>query len=377
MSASTSSKSLVEIAAFPPPMGAWSQRIEFVAEQWRGRGHECILLNIGPSRKLRNPTYCNVRGILDYLFKVTIFAVQGHVLHTHTNAKGVKGNLLALAAHFISCLRGRRCALTFHAGVRQEYFPKTGNWLKDTLLSLTFKTARLIICNNAEVKQKIVEGYGIAEEKVFPIQAFCAAYMRQTPTELPENVQEFARQHAPLLISYVFFFHPEFAVDDMLQAVARLRQKYPQLGLVIMGSQQYAENYQALIQELELGSHLLLTGNLPRDQFLGVLKHGDLYLRTPMGDGVAASVLEALALGTPVVASDNGARPPSCVLYRERDVDDMVKQIERVLANHAAVTAAIIKPDDRDTVSEEVDLLLSIIEERTPREAALETNLHA
>ena len=54
---------------------------------------------------------------------------------------------------------------------------------------------------------------------------------------------------------------------------------------------------------------LLLLGNLPHDEFLTLLTRCSAYLRSPACDGVAASVLEAVALGVPVVASENGRRP--------------------------------------------------------------------
>ncbi|MBI1923527.1 glycosyltransferase family 4 protein [Candidatus Poribacteria bacterium] len=354
------SKTLVEIAGFPPPMGSWSLRIEFVAQEWRERGYPCMLMNIGRSRKLNNPKYLNIRGMGDFILKVTQAAVRGHVLHTHTNAKGVKGTLIMLCAQGISALLGRRCVLTFHAGVKQEYFPRTGKFWLDTLLWLTFKTPRAIICNSPNVKEHIVRDYGVPESKVYPIPAFCAAYMRTELGTLSPGVAAFAEQHEPLLVSYVFFFHPEFTVDLMVKAVHRLRKEFPGLGLIIMGSKQYAENYVPLIEKLELNEHIFLTGNLPRPEFLAVLARGALYLRTPMGDGVAASVLEALSLSTPVVASDNGARPPSCILYKGGDLEDMVHKVCYVLNNHKQVVAQIVKPEGNDTLEQEVDLLLSV-----------------
>jgi len=353
-----SPKTLVEIAGFPPPMGAWSLRIELVAQAWEAHGHHCVLMNIGPSRKLDNPRYLNVRGTVDFILKVVQAAARGHILHTHTNAKGVKGTLMALCAQSISALFGRRCVLTFHAGVKQEYFPRTGKFWFDMLLWLTFKTPRAIICNSPNVKARIVQDYGVSERLVYPIPAFCAAYMKTELGALSTNVADFAERHEPLLVSYVFFFHPEFTVDLMIKTVHQLREAFPSLGLIIMGSKQYAENYVPLINELHLTEHIFLTGNLPRPEFLAVLARGALYLRTPMGDGVAASVLEALSLGTPVVASDNGTRPPSCIRYKGGDLEDMVNRVRYVLNHREQVVAQIVKPDDNDTLEQEVEVLL-------------------
>jgi len=177
---------------------------------------------------------------------------------------------------------------------------------------------------------------------------------------LPAHVQQFADCHDPLLVSYVSYCHPDFAVDTMLSAVHRLRDKYPTIGLVIISSPHAAEQYASLLEPLGLESHVLFAGNLPRPQFLSALKMARLCLRTPMGDGVASSVLEALSLGTPVIASDNGTRPAGCVLYRHNDIDDMAAKIDFALSNYSEVTAAIVRPEIVDTDVTEVELLISL-----------------
>jgi glycosyltransferase involved in cell wall biosynthesis len=341
-------------------MGAWSLRIEFVGREWERQGHPCVLMNIAASRTEGNPKYLNVGGPFSYLWNVLKAAARGHVIHTHTNAKGVKGNLLALVAQLICLVFGRHCVLTFHAGHQQHYFPKTGRLWIDTLMWLVFKTPRAIICNSDKVKQRIVEGYGVADSKVHPIPAFCSAYM-ETELEAPAGeAKQFFEEHDPVIVSYVFFYHVEFTPDLLIQCLHRLRDEYPRLGLIIMGSLEYSEEYTPLLDQLEVRPHVLMTGNQPRGQFLGLLSRGALYLRTPMGDGVTASVLEALSLQTPVVAADNGTRPSGCVLYEGGDLDDMVEKVRYVLENRDELVSKIVKPGTDDTIQREIDVLMSV-----------------
>ncbi len=354
------SRPLLEIGAFPPPMGAWSLRIEFVAERWRQLGRQCVLLNIGASRTLGNPRYLNVGGPLSYCWHILRALAAGSVVHTHTNAKGVKGNLLALAAQLLAVPFRRRCVLTFHAGTRQEYFPKTGRWLVDSLLWLVFRTPRAVICNSDAVKDLIVRDYGLAPEQVHAIPAFCREYMLTEVGQVPASVGAFMAVHDPVLVSYVYFFHEEFTPELLFQAVARLRHEFPCLGMVLMGSHQYLSNYQKALDQSGAAEHILLTGNLPRSQFLGVLQSGAAYVRTPLGDGVCSSVLEALAMGIPVVASDNGTRPPSCLLYKGGSLEDLLRQVRYVVGNRQAAVAAIVKPDMSDTLGQEIAVLSTL-----------------
>ena len=343
-------KTLIEITSFPPPMGSWSLRIEFLAEAWKNLGHYCILMNIGPSRKLKDPKYLNITGVLDYILKVTIASAKGHILHTHTNGKGVKGTILALIGQCIALPFGRNCVLTFHAGLTQQYFPKTGRLPYDFLMWLTFWTPRKIICNSQKMKDKIAQDYKIDPNKIHPIPAFCSEYMKTEMGSLSPEIENFSTVHSPLLVSYVHTFHSEFTVDLMIHTVERLRIKFPDLGLVIMGSTQFSEEYVRIIKERNLEDHILITGNLPREEFLAVMARGVLYLRTPIGDGVAASVLEALSLGIPVVAVDNGTRPPGCILYRECDLEDMIMKVDHVIQNRERIISEIKNPEALDTL---------------------------
>ena len=82
-----------------------------------------------------------------------------------------------------------------------------------------------------------------------------------------------------------------------------------------------------------------------------------MYVRTPPADGVASSVLEALALATPVVAAENGSRPDGVVTYPATDVAALAEAILHVLDNRDAVVSAIPAPVIADTLVEEANLL--------------------
>jgi glycosyltransferase involved in cell wall biosynthesis len=88
-----------------------------------------------------------------------------------------------------------------------------------------------------------------------------------------------------------------------------------------------------------------------------VLKRSTLYLRTPITDGVASSVLESIALGVPVVACENGSRPEGALTYRADDPFEMADRMEYVLAHRQQVVEALGRVDMSDTVADEIALL--------------------
>jgi len=110
---------------------------------------------------------------------------------------------------------------------------------------------------------------------------------------------------------------------------------------------------------------LLLLGNVDHDTFLTLLTRSTIFWRTPTCDGVSASVLESLTLGVPVVASDNGRRPPGVVTYRETDAADMCGKLAGVIANLNTVKASLKQTESEDKVGEKVDWLVGISRPQT------------
>ncbi len=346
---------VLEISSYPPPRAGWGMRIYFLKQEMEKMGHICEVLNTGKGRFLTGRDFIPVFSGLDYVKKVFKYRLKGYLIHMHLNGDSPKGFVLTTLALLISLITFRRPVITFHAGPVQKYFPQfKAPWLTP-LYKFIFTAPRHIICNNEAVKEKIV-GYGINPDKIIPIQAFSRQYLNFEKVELKPEVETFFKEHDPVICSYVFF-RPEFFIEDMIHAVAKLVKRYPKFGLIIMGSDMGSEEIQALIKELKIEDHVILAGDQDHDAFLTIMTRSKLYLRTPFKDGVSSSVLEALSLDVPVVACDNGSRPPSTVTYENRNVDDMVEKVSYVIDNHEQVVKNIIHPEIADTIVDEIRVL--------------------
>ena len=115
---------ILQITSYPPPRAGWGVRVEFLKKRLESEGHICTVLNLGRSRTIPSPEYETVLGGLDYVKKVWRFSRAGFVVHMHMNGESPKGFVLTLLAECINLLWGRRCFLTFHAGIDQPYFPR-------------------------------------------------------------------------------------------------------------------------------------------------------------------------------------------------------------------------------------------------------------
>ncbi|MDZ7265866.1 MAG: glycosyltransferase family 4 protein [candidate division KSB1 bacterium] len=354
---------ILQIGPYPPPGTGWSVRIKMLKRYIEAAGHICAVMNTNKNRKVTSGEFVPVLSGWDYFVKVLRYCAGGYLVHMHINGKSTKSPLLALVAESLSLLFGRPAVLTFHAGVVQDYFPRQNKFWLDNVFRLIFLLAGRIICNNEEVKARIVE-YGIRPEKITPIPAFCLEYL-EDKTALPERLTAFAQKHEPLVCSYIYL-RPDFNIDFFLQAMAQVVAAMPRLGLILMGADREQNMLQEKLQRYQLSSHTCIAGDLDHGDFLAVLEACRVYIRTPVADGVSSSVLEALMLGTTVVASENGARPPGVLTYRDGEVASFVQTLRAALAQPAqrAMDAEARRQRAqqlgvRDTLREELTLLLA------------------
>jgi glycosyltransferase involved in cell wall biosynthesis len=357
----TTSARILEVTSYPPPRAGWGIRVEFVKKQLEAEGHDCVVLNIGTSRAIPSTEYETVLGGGDFVRKVWRYARRGYVVHAHANGDALKGLLLAILAEIIGLAAGQRCYLTFHAGVIQRYFPLERSWRMAPLFWLLFLIPRRIICNSEKVKAKIGT-YGVGADRIVPIPAFSKQYMEYHPTALPGGAEAFLARYRHVLFTYIRM-RPLFYPLVMVDGLAAMVKANPDVGLIMCGGVAGHQDpgvwdaVQARIAAHGLADHICMVDDLDHDTFLTTLGRCALYLRTPITDGVASSVLESMVLRVPVVACENGTRPPGVVTYVVDDPGDMARQALHVLEHRAQFVAQLESMQVPDTVADEVRVL--------------------
>jgi glycosyltransferase involved in cell wall biosynthesis len=183
------------------------------------------------------------------------------------------------------------------------------------------------------VNQEIVEMFtriGVPREKIRLIPPF-ALPPEPPPAEIPREIRTFLEQHSPLLLA-VCLLEPEYDIALQIDAMAEVLRVHPRAGLIIIGAGSLEAQLRSHIASKEYGASILLCGNVPRPATLNVMVQCDALVRTTWYDGDAVSVREALHFGLPVIASDNGMRPPGVHLIPARDPNALTIAIETVLA---------------------------------------------
>ncbi|MDK4063608.1 glycosyltransferase [Staphylococcus pseudintermedius] len=95
---------------------------------------------------------------------------------------------------------------------------------------------------------------------------------------------------------------PEKGFDLLIKAVAELAPKYPQLKLYILGDGPLKGTLKSLVEQLGIQNHVYFLGQR-RNPFF-IVKRADVFVLTSHYEGQSMVILEALTVGTNVLASD-------------------------------------------------------------------------
>jgi glycosyltransferase involved in cell wall biosynthesis len=348
---------ILEITPYEPPASGWVSRVKLLRRVIEERGGRCEILDIGPSRLLERPECISVKGGLDYLAKVLRFSRQGFVIHGHINGQYFRGLLLIIAALLLGRIFLNRCLVTFHGGSTQPFLLGWKRRAISPLFWLIFQLAHSCICNSEAEKKKLL---GFTKgSKIYPIPAFSKQYLEYEEQNLGIPLDKFISDQSPIITTYLCFRNG-FYTDVLIEAMEQVIKVWSNLGLVIVGTGAGQETFKQEVTARNIQKHIYIVGDLPHNQFMTLLSRSQVCLRTPTSDGVSATVLEALSLRVPVVASENERRPPSIITYTADDPESLVNVLDLTLKNYGETVDSIVPPDIADTARDEVDLILGI-----------------
>lgn len=130
---------------------------------------------------------------------------------------------------------------------------------------------------------------------------------------------------------------PKNGMDDLIRAVARVCQEFPNIRLVIVGEGVQRPELERLIRELKLESMVELPGSVPNEQIPEYLNLADLFVRPALDEGFGISFIEAMACHVPVIGSAVGGilevieDGRNGLMVTPGDIDDITQKIITLL----------------------------------------------
>jgi glycosyltransferase involved in cell wall biosynthesis len=328
---------VLQMGPYPPPHGGVQTNLEAIRTYLLERGIACAVINLTRYRKERRDGIYYPKtalGVVQLLLRLDYDLI-------HVHAGGDLSPRHAALLLFCSLLPGKKTVFSFHSGG----YPRSDAGRRASPRSFRgFVLRRLdgLIAVNRELAE-LFRNFGVPGDRVrlIPPHSF-EQLLDETP--LPQELEEFCAVRHPLIVT-VSGLEPEYDLPLQFEAVGRLREAFPSIGLAIIGVGSLENEMRRKIAAQPYGEHVLLCGDIPHRAALRAIRRSDLFLRTTQYDGDSISVREALHLGVPVIATDNGMRPAGVHLVPMADLEALCRAVEASLRDpanaHPPATAGV------------------------------------
>ncbi len=315
---------VLQLGPYPPPHGGVQTNLVAIRSFLLKRGVPCAVINITRHRKPNADEVYYPEN--PYQLVKLLGCLEYDLIHLHIGGM-LTMRLLSLA--WICAARpGKKSVLTFHSGG----FPSTpeGQALGPTSFAgFVMRRFDGLIAVNSEILNFFLR-LGAQPQRARLISPYAFIANDSTAEPLQEPLEAFFANHSPVMIS-VGLLEPEYDLPLQIEVLPRVREHFPNAGLLLIGSGSLESALRSLIAASPCQQYILLAGDVPHALTMQAVSRANLMLRTTLYDGDALSIREALQLGTPVIASDNGMRPDGVILVPKSDAGALLRAIQQEL----------------------------------------------
>lgn len=193
-----------------------------------------------------------------------------------------------------------------------------------------------VITVSDELRERAITDYGVARDRATTIINGCDTNIFHPRDRAAAR----ASRNLPIdaeVIVFVGRLVEAKGIGELVAAFATLRTTRPRLRLVMVGDGVDAQRLTADIAQRHLSDCVQLTGAVPPAEVAGWIAASNALCLPSYSEGYPNVLVESLACGVPVVASDVGGaaeivNPHTGVLVQPRNVASLVTGIEQVLS---------------------------------------------
>jgi glycosyltransferase involved in cell wall biosynthesis len=174
---------------------------------------------------------------------------------------------------------------------------------------LSARRATHLIAISRSTAQDLTKFFGVDPAKVSVVLPGVEA--RYKPLEAP-LVSEFRRRRSlpEKFLLYVGTLEPRKNLPTLIRAFASFRRGHAGVKLALAGGRGWLyEPSLALVKELELQNDVLFPGYIAEDELPLWYNAAEIFVYPSLYEGFGLPPLEAMACGTPVIASDASSLP--------------------------------------------------------------------
>ena len=258
--------------------------------------------------------------------------------------------------------------------------------LSKLLLKASYNKSYAILSLNKNIRDELENDYGIEAEKIY-IYTYKISDIFNP--HVSTNLKKILNPHGPVVMT-VGRIDPQKGLHYLVMAAPEVIRKIPSVKFVIRSyaAEEKYQNYLAeLINKNNLGQYfkIILKFTL-YEEIPKYMVAADVFVLPSVAEGLGVVLLEAMACGVPVIASNIGGAPDiisnghNGLLFKSGDVNGLSEAIIKILSDKAL--AKRFSEEALDTVHKiscnEFEILLNklIFEEYTRASSSRCTQMH-
>jgi glycosyltransferase involved in cell wall biosynthesis len=238
----------------------------------------------------------------------TLMAIKPQVIHSHGGMY-----YYLVAGYFCRVLYGTKLIYTFHTepvGDRLPFFKRAAlQCFLSRCDSVTFVSSRLrtrvreawgLEFKNSEITYAGVEGRDVSKGA---IKAFRQRF----------GINDGAA--VLLALGLTAMSYKAEGLKLLIESLKKVKEEYPNVLLVATREGQYVDGLKEFSKAEGLEKNVIFTGNV-EDTYIA-LAACDIYAHISLGEGLPVSLLEAMSMGKPIIATPVGGIPEAIVDGRD------------------------------------------------------------
>ena len=225
-----------------------------------------------------------------------------------------------------------------------ESVPKHFRKVVAFLLKIIFHRAHKILALGESIRKNLINDYGVNPEKIFVYKYKVSEIFNP---KVASDLKVLLNPSGPIVLT-VCRISPEKGLNYLIEASRNIADTFPNVRIIIKGyngayassaEKRYYEELTRLIHECNLQQNVVILETSPHSEIPKYLSAADVFVLPSISEGLGLVIPEALATGTPVVASRVGGIPDILIdeynglLVKPRDVESLAEAVLRILSD--------------------------------------------
>ncbi len=213
----------------------------------------------------------------------------------HASVMGVFISKVVKISHIIESRQHSDLMYKYNLKIRQSLEMMTANSV-DGVIAVS-NAAKEVLINNEKVDQnKITVIYNGINIKKFKYNVEQREQMRKAV-----NIED------KTVLSFTALLRPAKGHQYLLEAISEIKNQYPNIVLLLIGDGELMNELKLIVNRMHIEQFIRFLGY--RTDIPALLSATDIYVHSSVEEGFGIAIIEAMAAGLPVVATNVGGIP--------------------------------------------------------------------